>query len=114
MHRVLGRTDDMLIIRGVNVFPSQIEEIILAVEGVEPHYLLVVERRDQLDELEVQVEMNERLFSDEIRNLEMTERRMEEMLYGTLNIHTKVKLVEPKSIARSEGKAKRIIDKRQL
>jgi len=114
MHRVLGRTDDMLIIRGVNVFPSQIEEVILAVEGVEPHYQLVVERRDQLDELEVQVEMNERLFSDEVRNLERTERRMEEQLYGTLNIHTRVKLVEPKSIARSEGKAKRIIDKRQL
>jgi phenylacetate-CoA ligase len=114
MHRVLGRTDDMLIIRGVNVFPSQIEQVILAVEGVEPHYQLVVERREQLDELEVQVEMNERLFSDEVRNLERTERRMEEMLYGALNIHTRVKLVEPKSIARSEGKAKRIIDKRQL
>jgi phenylacetate-CoA ligase len=114
MHRVLGRTDDMLIIRGVNVFPSQIEEVILAVEGVEPHYQLVVERREQLDELEVQVEMNERLFSDEVRNLERTERRMEELLYGALNIHTRVKLVEPKSIARSEGKAKRIIDKRQL
>jgi phenylacetate-CoA ligase len=114
MHRVLGRTDDMLIIRGVNVFPSQIEEVILAIEGVEPHYQLVVERRDQLDELEVQVEMNERLFSDEIGKLESTERRMEEMLYGTLNIHTRVKLVEPKSIARSEGKAKRVIDKRVL
>jgi len=114
MHRVLGRTDDMLIIRGVNVFPSQIEQVILAVEGVEPHYQLVVERRDQLDELEVQVEMNERLFSDEVRNLERTERRMEELLYGSLNIHTRVKLVEPKSIARSEGKAKRIIAKRRL
>lgn len=114
MHRVLGRTDDMLIIRGVNVFPSQIEEVILAVEGVEPHYQLVVERRDQLDELEVQVEMNERLFSDEVGKLEAAERRMEQMLYGTLNIHTRVKLVEPKSIARSEGKAKRIIDKRSL
>jgi phenylacetate-CoA ligase len=114
MHRVLGRTDDMLIIRGVNVFPSQIEEVILAVEGVEPHYQLVVERRDQLDELEVQIEMNERLFSDEIRNLEGKERRIEELLFGALNIHTRVKLVEPKSIARSEGKAKRIIDKRKL
>jgi phenylacetate-CoA ligase len=114
MHRVLGRTDDMLIIRGVNVFPSQIEGVILAVEGVEPHYQLVVERRDQLDELEVQVEMNERLFSDEVGRLESTERRIEEMLYGSLNIHTRVKLVEPKSIARSEGKAKRIIDRRQL
>ncbi len=112
MHRVLGRTDDMLIIRGVNVFPSQIEEVILKVEGVEPHYQLVVERRDQLDELEVQVEMNEKMFSDEIKGLEKMERRIEADLYAGLNIHTRVKLVEPKSIARSEGKAKRIIDKR--
>jgi phenylacetate-CoA ligase len=114
MHRVLGRTDDMLIIRGVNVFPSQIEEVILKVEGTEPHYQLIVERRDQLDELEVQVEMNEKVFSDEIRNLERMERRIEEELYAALNIHTRVRLVEPKSIARSEGKAKRIIDKRQV
>ena len=113
MHRVLGRTDDMLIIRGVNVFPSQIEEVILKVEGTEPHYQLVVERRDQLDELEVQVEMNEKVFSDEIRGLERMERRIEEELYASLNIHTRVRLVEPKTIARSEGKAKRIIDKRQ-
>jgi phenylacetate-CoA ligase len=114
MHRVLGRTDDMLIIRGVNVFPSQIEEVILRVEGVEPHYQLIVERRDQLDELEVHVEMNEKLFSDEIKDLERAERTIEAELYATLNIHTRVKLVEPKSIARSEGKAKRIIDKRAL
>jgi phenylacetate-CoA ligase len=104
----------MLIIRGVNVFPSQIEEVILAVEGVEPHYQLIVDRRDQLDELEVQVEMNESLFSDEIRNLERMEKTIEARLYATLNIHTRVKLVEPKSIARSEGKAKRIIDKRTM
>jgi len=114
MHRVLGRTDDMLIIRGVNVFPSQIEEVILKVDGVEPHYQLVVERRDQLDELEVQVEMNEKIFSDEIRGLEKMEHKIEADLYASLNIHTRVKLVEPKSIARSEGKAKRIIDKRLL
>ena len=114
MHRVLGRTDDMLIIRGVNVFPSQIEEIILKGEGVEPHYQLIVERRDQLDELEVQVEMNEALFSDEIRNLEGMEKKLETELYATLNIHTRVHFVEPKSIARSEGKARRIIDKRQI
>jgi phenylacetate-CoA ligase len=114
MHRLLGRTDDMLIIRGVNVFPSQIEEVILAIEGVEPHYQLVVERRGQLDELEVQVEMNEKLFSDEIKNLEQMEKKIEAKLFATLNIHTRVKLVEPKSIARSEGKAKRIIDKRQI
>jgi phenylacetate-CoA ligase len=114
MHRVLGRTDDMLIIRGVNVFPSQIEEVILRVEGIEPHYQLIVERRDQLDELEVQVEMNEKVFSDEIKNLEHMEKRIEAELYASLNIHTRVRLVEPKSIARSESKAKRIVDKRQL
>jgi phenylacetate-CoA ligase len=114
MHRVLGRTDDMLIIRGVNVFPSQIEEVILGVEGIEPHYQLIVERRDQLDELEVQVEINEKLFSDEIKNLEHMEKRIEAELYASLNIHTRVRLVEPKSIARSESKAKRIIDKRQI
>jgi phenylacetate-CoA ligase len=114
MHRVLGRTDDMLIIRGVNVFPSQIEEVILKVDGVEPHYQLVVERRDQRDELEVQVEMNEKMFTDEIRGLEKMENRIAADLYASLNIHTRVKLVEPKSIARSEGKAKRIIDKRLL
>ena len=114
MHRVLGRTDDMLIIRGVNVFPTQIEEVILRVEGIEPHYQLIVERRDQLDELEVQVEMNEKVFSDEIKNLERMEKKIEADLYASLNIHTRVRLVEPKSIARSEGKAKRIIDKRKL
>jgi phenylacetate-CoA ligase len=114
MHRLFGRTDDMLIIRGVNVFPSQIEEIILKVEGIEPHYQLIVERRGQLDELEVQVEMNERLFSDKIRGLEAMEKKIEADLYATLNIHTRVRLVEPKSIPRSEGKAKRIIDKRKI
>ena len=74
----------------------------------------MVDRHEQLDELEVQVEMNEKLFSDEIRNLERIEKRIEEKLYATLNIHTRVRLVEPRSIARSEGKAKRIIDKRTL
>jgi len=114
MHRLLGRTDDMLIIRGVNVFPSQIEQVLLQVEGVEPHYQLVVERKDRLDYLEVQVEMNESLFSDEIKNLESMEKTIEQKLYSALGIHTKVKLVEPKAIARSEGKAKRIIDKRVI
>jgi phenylacetate-CoA ligase len=114
MHRVMGRTDDMLIIRGVNVFPSQIEEVILKVEGTEPHYQLIVERHGQRDELEVQIEMNEKVFSDEIRNLEATEKRIESDLYAALNIHTRVRLVEPKSIARSEGKARRVIDKRQI
>jgi phenylacetate-CoA ligase len=113
MHRLLGRTDDMLIVRGVNVFPSQIEEVLLKIEGVEPHYQLVIERKEQLDSIEVRVEMNERLFSDEIKNLERMERRISESLYATLGIHSRVKLVEPKSIPRSEGKAQRVVDKRQ-
>jgi phenylacetate-CoA ligase len=114
MHRLLGRTDDMLIIRGVNVFPSQIEEVLLHVDGVEPHYQLVVEREGGLDTMEVQVEMNERLFSDEIKVLEQSERGIAEALFAALNIQTRVKLVEPKSIPRSEGKARRVIDKRRL
>jgi phenylacetate-CoA ligase len=114
MHRILGRTDDMLIIRGVNVFPSQIEEVLLRMEGVEPQYQLVVERRDNLDYLEVQVEVSDAIFSDEIKNLERREKQMEKELHEALLIHAKVKLVEPKAIARSEGKAKRIIDKRVL
>jgi phenylacetate-CoA ligase len=112
MHRILGRTDDMLIIRGVNVFPSQIEEVLLRMEGIEPHYQLIVERHDNLDYLEVQVEVSETVFSDEIRKLEAREKKLEKELHEALLINTKVKLVEPKTIARSEGKAKRIIDKR--
>jgi phenylacetate-CoA ligase len=112
MHRILGRTDDMLIIRGVNVFPSQIEEVLLRMDGIEPHYQLIVERRDNLDYIEVQVEVSEAVFSDEIRNMELREKNIEKELHEALLIHSKVKLVEPKSIARSEGKAKRIIDKR--
>jgi phenylacetate-CoA ligase len=114
MHRILGRTDDMLIIRGVNVFPSQIEEVLLRIEGVEPHYQLIVERHDNLDYLEVQVELNEAAFSDEIKTLEHREKMIEKELHEALLINTKVKLVEPKTIARSEGKAKRIIDKRVI
>jgi len=114
MQRRLGRTDDMLIIRGVNVFPSQIEEVLLRAEGVEPHYQLVVDRSSHLDTLEIQVEMNERIFSDQIRSLESFEKAIEAELYATLNIHAAVKLVEPKSIPRSEGKAKRIVDRRSM
>jgi len=114
IHRLLGRTDDLLIIRGVNIFPSQIEQALFKFEGIEPHYQLVVDRKDHLDTLEVQVEMNEQLFSDEIRRLAETERHIEGQLHSALGIHAKVKLVNPKSIARSEGKAKRIVDKRKL
>jgi phenylacetate-CoA ligase len=114
MNRLLGRTDDMLVIRGVNVFPSQIEEVLFKLEGIEPHYQLLVDRKGQLDSIEVRVEMEENLFSDEIRNLERFEKEIESALYSALAIHTTVKLVEPRSIPRSEGKAKRIVDRRNL
>ncbi|MBN2369809.1 MAG: phenylacetate--CoA ligase [Vicinamibacteria bacterium] len=114
MHRIIGRTDDMLIIRGVNVFPSEVEHVLLHVEGVEPHYQIVVERRDKLDCLEVRVEMTDALFSDEVKTLEAKEREIEAKLRSALLVHARVKLVEPKSIPRSEGKAKRIVDRRQL
>jgi phenylacetate-CoA ligase len=114
MHRLLGRTDDMLIVRGVNVFPSQIEEVLLKIEDVKPHYQILVDRKGQMDSIEIQIEMTETLFSDEIKNINANEKRIEETLYGTLNVHSRVKLVEPKSIPRSEGKAKRVIDKRKL
>jgi len=112
MERIMGRTDDMLIIRGVNVFPSQIEEVLVNVEGIEPHYQIVIDRVGALDELEVHVEMNERLISDEIKGLENVERRIKNDIESVLGIKVGVKLVEPKTIARSEGKAQRVIDNR--
>jgi phenylacetate-CoA ligase len=112
MTRVSGRSDDMLIIRGVNVFPSQIESVLVGVEGLEPHYQLIVDRVGTMDTLEVQVEVNERVFSDEIKNLETLGRRIEEDIKDYCGVTCRVKLVEPKSIQRSEGKAQRVIDKR--
>ncbi len=114
IQRIMGRTDDMLIIRGVNVFPSQIEEVLVNIEGVEPHYQIIVDRVGALDVLEVQVEMNEKLLSDEIKELEALERKIQSEIESMLGIKVGVKLVEPKTIARSEGKAKRVIDKRKL
>ena len=114
MERIMGRTDDMLIIRGVNVFPSQIEEVLVRIEGTEPHYQIVVDREGKLDVLEVHVEMNERMISDEIKELERTEAKIRSEIESLLGIKVGVKLVEPKTITRSEGKAKRVIDKRKL
>ena len=104
----------MMIIRGVNVFPSQIEELLLCIEGIEPHYQIVVDRKAMLDTMEVHVEVNETIFSDEIRKLEHLEKTITTELRNTLGIQALVKLVEPRSIARSEGKAKRVIDNRNL
>ena len=112
--RMSGRSDDMLIIRGVNVFPSQIESILVRVEGVEPHYLLVVDRKDNLDTLLVQVEVNEGIFSDEIKVLQSLSRKIEKEIKDMLGVTCTVKLVEPKTIQRSEGKAKRVQDNRTL
>ena len=114
MNRVLGRTDDMLIIRGVNVFPSQIESVLLEIGEAEPHYQLVVDREGNLDDLEIWVEVSERLFSDEVRKLEELEGKIRREILSTLGVSAKVKLVEPKTIARSEGKAKRVIDRRDV
>jgi phenylacetate-CoA ligase len=114
IHRLFGRNDDMLIIRGVNVFPSQVEEILLGIEGVEPHYQIVVERKGQLDSLEVHVEVNATIFSDEISRLKYLEKTIGDEIKTALGIQVAVKLVEPKSVARSEGKAKRVIDNRNL
>jgi len=114
MHRILGRTDDMLIIRGVNVFPSQIENALLEIGETEPHYMLVVDRQQQLDELEVWVEVSEELFSDEVRKMEHLENRIRQKIESTLGIGVRVKLVEPKTIPRSEGKAKRVVDRRDI
>ena len=113
MNRVSGRTDDMLIIRGVNVFPSQIESVLMEMEAVEPHYQLVVDRKGKLDTLTVMVEVGEGLFSDEVKHLQNMEQKISKNIKEYLGVSAKVKLVEPKAIARSEGKAVRVIDKRK-
>jgi len=114
MERVSGRTDDMLIIRGVNVFPSQIESVLLEIGEVEPHYQLIVTREGILDNLEIRVEVSENMFSDKISNLEVLENNIKHRIASVLQISAKIKLVEPKTIPRSEGKSKRVIDNRNL
>ncbi len=114
MERVSGRTDDMLIIRGVNVFPSQIEHVLMGTEGVEPHYQIIVDRDGALDIMEVHVEVNEEIFSDEIKELERLSRRIGGEIKDMLGVSCSVKLVEPRTIQRSEGKAKRVIDNRKI
>jgi phenylacetate-CoA ligase len=114
MKKVHGRSDDMLIIRGVNVFPSQIESVLMQIEGVEPHYQLIVEREENLDTLTVMVEISENMFSDEVKQLQQFENKISKDIKEYLGVTAKVKLVEPKSIARSEGKAARVIDKRKI
>ncbi|MDK2887811.1 MAG: phenylacetate-CoA ligase [Thermoanaerobacter sp.] len=112
--RITGRSDDMLIIRGVNVFPSQVESVLLEFGETEPHYLLVVDRKENLDSLEIWVEVAEHMFSDTVRKLEDLEYRLRERIESVLGISARVKLVEPNTIPRSEGKAKRVVDRRQI
>jgi len=114
MSKPAGRTDDMLIIRGVNVFPSQIESVLLGMGEVQPHYQIIVERTNNLDAMTIEIEISEAMFADNVRGIEAVERRISRQMDSTLGINAKIRLVEPKSIARSEGKAKRIIDKRNL
>ncbi len=113
MERTTGRSDDMIIIRGVNVFPSQIESILLEIEEAEPHYQLVVNKKGVMDELEVHIEVQENFFSDEIKKLELLERKVRNEIESVVGITTRIKLVEPKTIERSMGKAKRVIDLRK-
>ena len=116
IHRLFGRTDDMMIIRGVNVFPSQIENALVGIKGVEPNYLITVDRnpKTHLDEAELQVEVSSEAFSDETKNLEALRSNIDNVMKSKLGIHLKIKLVEPKTIERFTGKSKRVIDKRKL
>lgn len=115
IQKFTGRTDDMKVIRGVNVFPTQVESALLSMGGgVAPHYLMIVDRENNLDVLTVMVEVDERYFSDEMRKLDELKNRVGAVLKQALGVAVRVKLVEPKTIQRSEGKAKRVIDNRQL
>ena len=112
MKKTMGRSDDMLIIKGVNVFPSQIEEVLVAIEGCEPHYQLIVDRKGALDALEVQIEVTENIFFDEMKLQRAFLEKVEKQIESVLGVGVTVKLVEPKSIPRYEGKASRVIDRR--
>ncbi|NYB51916.1 MAG: phenylacetate--CoA ligase [Methanobacteriaceae archaeon] len=114
MDRITGRTDDMLKIRGVAVFPSQIEKALLKMDGIEPHYQIIVTRPHHLDELEVQVETSPKLFSDEVKELVGIKKKIENYIQNEIGLRVDVTLVEPKTLPRSEGKAVRVIDKREL
>ena len=114
MSRILGRSDDMLIIRGVNVFPSQVESIICEMPELEPHYMLIIDRVKNLDTFEVQVEVNESFYSDEMTKMLELRKKIAHRLQSVLGIAPDIKLVEPRSLERSQGKAKRVIDKRKF
>jgi len=114
MSKVLGRADDMLIIRGVNVYPSQVERALLEIEGIEPHYFIVVDRERELDTLEVWVEVSDQVFSDDTRDMKRFAARVEARLRAALNVKARVSLKEPRTLEREDGKAKRILDRREI
>ncbi len=114
MRKTMGRSDDMLIIRGVNVFPSQIEEILFAIEGCEPHYQLVLDREEDMDVLEVRIEVTENIFFDEMKKQKSFVELVERKIHSVLGVGVTVRLVEPSSLPRHEGKAKRVIDNRKI
>ena len=114
MSKIQGRSDDMLIIRGVNVFPSQVESALLEIEEAKPHYMLIVDRVGTMDTLEVQVEIDDRYFSDEMVELNKVRQKIKHKVESILGISVNINLVEHKTIARSEGKAKRVIDRRKI
>ncbi len=113
--KIKGRTDDMIVVRGINVFPSQIEHVLLGIEGTHPHYQIVIDRQaHQLDSVQIMVEVDEKIFSDEIKNMRALERQIQHEIQAVLSVSVEVKLVEPKTLERSMGKAKRVVDKRSL
>ncbi len=114
MRRIGRRADDMIIIRGVNVYPSQIETALLKVEGVLPHYQILLTREKGLDEMEVQVEVTAEFFSDTVGGLEQLQARLTKSVETTTGLRPRIRLVQPQSITRSEGKAKRVIDQRKV
>ena len=114
MGRLTGRSDDMLIVRGVNVFTSQIESVLLGTGYVDPHYLIIVDRENNRDSMEIKVEVSDEYFSDRVSELEAVERRIKAAVETVLGISAKITLVEPRSIERTEGKSKHVIDRRVL
>mgnify|MGYP001320523547 FL=1 len=112
MEKVRKRTDDMLIIRGVNVFPSQVEDVLFKIEGIRPHYLIVLDRKQGLDDFEVQIEIAEEVFSDIMADMVAFTKHVSEKLPAVLGLHARVKLVEPGTVERTAGKAKRVLDRR--
>ena len=112
MRKVRQRTDDMLIVRGVNVFPSQIEDVLATIEGVRPHYLIVVDRQKSLDDLEIRLEVEESVFSDVMGDMVRLQASVADKLQSALGLRARVTLVEPGAIERTAGKVKRVLDLR--